>query len=233
MHFRIIVTDVTDFGSDHHCIAGWDVSSRRMIRPEPAPASSPVPASFWPAAHVGPDSIFWAGHVVEFEGDILADQALPHATEDVLVRPTTIRLIERVDVAELPSLVAGSVAPDLDALFSGQLARMGSTPHVPAGANCRSLGGIEIDRAMLTLSVDRWDENKLRGMIRGPNVNLKVPATTVRRAFLEGGLPAAQALLPERGRIQVRIGLSRPFPARPNECFVQINGLYPIPTREG
>jgi hypothetical protein len=226
MPYRVVITDVTDYG-DLHCVAGWDLSSERMVRPEPAPQS------FWPGANVGPGQIFWPGHIVEFEGDLPRGQPLPHATEDVVVRRGTLQRVDRIGMADLASEIAGSVNADLETLFAENLVLNGSSAHVPAGSNCRSLGAIEIDRASLRFSETNWNgRRKLRGLIEGAEVggamNFGITATRYRAAFLSEGLAAASALLSANGRIHVRIGLSRPFAARPDECFVQINELYPL-----
>jgi len=45
-------------------------------------------------------------------------------------------------MADLASEIAGSVNADLETLFAENLVLNGSSAHVPAGSNCRSLGAI-------------------------------------------------------------------------------------------
>jgi hypothetical protein len=96
-----------------------------------------------------------------------------------------------------------------------------------------------MDRTLLNFVESNWHgTRKLRGLIRGGPINFGtanfgITATTYRQVFLSEGLDAVSALQPADGRIHVRIGLSRPFAARPNECFVQINGIYAILPEHG
>jgi hypothetical protein len=192
MRYRVIVTDVTDYG-DMHCVAGWDLLTERMVRPEPAPQS------FWPAMYVGPEQIFWPGHVVEFEADLPRDQPLPHATEDVVVRRDTLQRVDRIGLGDLASRVADSVNADLETLFAGNLVLAGSSASVPAGSNCRSLGAIELDRASLQLSeINRDGRRKLRALIVGAERTvLGSPLRdTARHFFQKAWLPHQHSCRP-------------------------------------
>jgi len=222
MRFKIIVTDITDYGADLHCVAGWDLLGKQMVRPEPAPRQ------FWPQRFVGADQVFWPGSVVEFEGDAPKDQTYPHATEDVVVQLGSLNRTHVIDLPTLPAAVAGSVAPNIEKLFAGQLRRNGWKGYVPLGSKCNSLGGIELKRADLEFREDQWQDDppKLRAIVS--KVNLSVTSTVLRAAFSSGGVEEVERLLPNQGTVHVRIGLARPFGDYPNECFLQVNGVYAI-----
>lgn len=225
MRYQVIITDVTDYGPQH-CVAAWDVVAQRMVRLEPGPAS------FWGKQFVGPDCPLWPGHIVEFEAIVPANQPYPHATEDIVVTVNTLRQVDAIELSNLPGQVAGSVAITLPAIFRGLLRVVRSSAFVPVGSNCPSLGAIEIARASIMFSERIWDgRRKLRAHYRynDSNLNLGITSSELRNAFFAGGLAGVGCTLPQQGRIHVRIGLSRPFAARPNECYVQINGIYPIP----
>ena len=225
MRYQVIITDVTDYGTQH-CVAGWDIPGQRIIRPEPAPAS------FWQPDFVGAERPFWPGNVVEFEAATPQKQTYPHATEDVVVDIKTIRKVDAVALADLPGRVANSVAPSLQAIFGDSLQISGSTAYVLADTNCSSLGAVEIARDAIQIFEDtRYQKRRLRGMVRVGAANLKMSITgsILRRIFLSEGLAGISAIFPAGGQIHMRIGLARPFDERPNKCYVQINGIYQIP----
>jgi hypothetical protein len=224
MNYRIVVTDVTDYGL-LHCIAGWDLQRQCMIRPEPAPAG------FWHGNFVGPNHVFGPGHIVEFEGAPVPDQSYPHATEDVVVKIPTLNRVGVVNAAQLPNVLPGSVAANLADIFEGAMRISGTSAHVASGVQCRSLGAINVNRDAIVFSEGNRDgKRKLRVKYQTGNVtlNVGVTATDVRSVFMNEGLAAVAAKYPQDRQLHLRIGLSRPFQARPNECYVQVNGIYSI-----
>src|SRR5581483_9404947 len=184
MRFRFVVTEVTDYGNNHHCVAGWDLVAKRMVRPEPGAQE------FWPKNFVGPKSVFWPGHVVEFEADVPANQPYPHATEDVIVRSGSLPKTVVKDRWALARAVRDSVSATLNMVFDGKMVRLNRSAYIPAGSKCRSLGAVEISRRDLQLSQRRWGDGppKLRATIVNERLNLGVTSTTLRRTFFDGGV---------------------------------------------
>src|SRR5680860_1331680 len=207
MRFRIIVTDVTDYGSKHHCVAGWDTLGKRMVRPEPAPQQ------FWSKSFVGPKSVFWPGHVVEFEADIPTNQPYPHATEDVVVRSDSLPETTDKDRWALAKAVRDSISASLDVLFGGKMLRQNRSAYIPVGSKSRSLGAVEISRKDLQFSQRGWDGRppKLRAAIAKERLDLGVTSTILRRTFSTGGVEAVEQLLSKAAKLHLRIGLARPF----------------------
>lgn len=222
MVFRIVVTEVTLYGK-LRCVAGFDLDSRRMIRPEPGPAE------FWPALVCGPNTTFAPGHVVRFNGN-QPQTALPHRTEDVVVRGTPWR--EAKLNREGFRKILGS-ARDLspDAVFQGHLRFDGMKAYVSAGAPCGSLAGLELAAADIRLAERKYhDETKLEAVLdlEGHELHLSVAAKDLKQAYQKEGLKASRSLLGNPDRLHVRLGLARPWKDHPNQCYLQVNGIYPL-----
>jgi hypothetical protein len=86
-------------------------------------------------------------------------------------------------------------------------------------------------RTIISFVENNWNgKRKLRVSHRVGDVtlNVGVTATNIRQRFLGGGVAAVDADFLVNRQLHLRIGLSRPFHARPDECYVQINGIYLI-----
>jgi hypothetical protein len=62
--------------------------------------------------------------------------------------------------------------------------------------------------------------------IAAVDYDLSVPADAARTRWKAAGLAGLQADLEASRRVHLRVGLSRPFPAMPNQCYAQINWIY-------
>lgn len=228
--FEIIVTDVTNYGSALYCVAGWEIAAGRMIRPEPANSDPRIESSrFWDRTVVGPNSPFWPGHVVRFEAtDPPGSFAFPHATEDRIVTSG----VEWIGTDQSPLNALGpSVSANLPAAYDGGLVRAASTKaYVPANYRGRSLGAIELQPNFVQM---RTDENPFSGKrtLRatvtsgGVSYDLSVTSSDARTLWQQAGAQAIQDRVAASRLVHLRVGLSRPFAARPNECYSQVNGL--------
>ena len=228
----MIVTDVTLF-NDIYCVAGWDVGLKRMIRPEPPNTkANSVAERFWPLACVGAGKIFSVGNLVKFVGDPAPQGfAYPHATEDVVVRPkTNIQVVDQLSLRDTANAVVQGISKSIADVYDNQLIRYGTgTAYVPNGSQSRSLGALEIAPDQIVLHVGGTDAKpKLRAMLDVGNVSydLSVPAVDARDGWLAKGITAFGKDVAGSNKIHLRLGLSRPWPMRPNECFAQVNGLY-------
>ena len=232
--YKIIVTDVTCYGS-LYCVAGWDRNTHRMIRPEPPGASTANEASrFWDVRFVGPGKLFDLGCIAEFyAADPLPDFPFPHATEDRIVDMTRPRRsVERLDMPQIVQAVAAGVSPTLEDAFDGGLVRVAGSrkPYVQVGHVGRSLGAIELAPRQIAFQENTFDpsKRKLRAnlSVGGLRYDLSVTAEAVRARWLAGGLSALRADVEASKRIHLRVGLSRPFRDKPDQCFLQVNGVY-------
>jgi hypothetical protein len=170
------------------------------------------------------------GNVVQFDADQPpANFPFPHASEDRLfVRAIGQGPLRTVSSAELVATAVGS--SDINAVFSGGLVRaVSGKAYVAKDFKGASLGALTVAPEMLTLYENTYNPNKpkLRAWLREGMVryDLAVTADAARTRWLSAGLDALKADIAACDRVHVRLGLSRPFPQRPDECYAQINGL--------
>jgi hypothetical protein len=231
-NFEMLVTDVTRYGT-RFCVAGWDLQRHEMVRPEPPGAVAAYEASrFWENNIAGPGQVLAVGNVVRFEASAPPQNfAFPHATEDKAVPAgSNITVIARVDLAAIPARVAAGVSNRVAAAFDGGLVRLqNGKASVPRDFRGRSLGAVEVDPKALTFFENSFGNKptKLRALIQegGAAYDLGVTADAAVARWSAGGLKGLNADVAASRRVHVRVGLSRPFAARPDDCFVQINGL--------
>lgn len=229
--YEIIVTDVTCY-RDLYCVAGWDRLAGGMIRPEPPGSNTKNEASrFWEKRII--ENFFSIGNIVRFYAKPPHPGFLfPHASEDRILDETRpIELLKQLSPAQTVQAATASVSLTLDAAFDGALVKTASRKaYVPIGYMGKSLGAIEIAPHQIVFHENSYDADrpKLRACITvDDNIyDLSVPADAARLRWKIAGLEALQADAQKSTRIHARIGLSRPFPAMPNECYAQINGLY-------
>ena len=233
-NYEIVVTDVTCYGSTLFCVAGWEPGANRMIRPEPPGASTASEASrFWDARFAGPGRAFAVGNVVRVEAaPAPANFPFPHATEDRIVmdeRPMPV--VRALNLAETAAAVRAGVSPTLDAAFDNALLtpRSGKA-YVAPGERTRSLGALEIRSDGFEFYVNTYKPGRpqLRARLTsgGNRYDLPVTAHAARTRWLTDGIAALQGDVEASNRLHLRVGLSRPFPAMPDQCYVQINGVY-------
>lgn len=231
--YNLIITDVTRYGN-LFCVAGWDMNSGRMIRPEPPTANSAAEASrFWTDQNAGPGTFFAVGNVVRFDAAIApADFAFPHATEDrIFIAGNNSAILGQLTAAQIAQTVAAGVSASIEEAFGGQLHRAHSgKAHVVAGTQTSSLDAIEIQPDSISFYEDNPSPGKrrLRAQIdeNGVEYDFSVPADAARSRFLTDGIAALEADVAASQRIHVRLGLCRPFAEMPNSCYAQVNGLY-------
>jgi len=230
--YEVIVTDVTCYGS-LYCVAGWDRLTGQMIRPEPPGANAADEASrFWNSGHAGPGKTFAVGNVVSLIAtDALPNFLFPHATEDRIVdMGTPMKVLQTLDAQCMAAAVAAGVSGSLNLAFDGALVRAASRKaYVPTGNIGPSLGAIEIPSADIIFFEHRWGDEKpkLRARVTsaGQIFDLSVPAEAARARWRSAGLAGLRADVQASNRVHIRVGLSRPMPSKPKECYSQVNGV--------
>lgn len=221
MDYRIAVTEVTLYGK-LRCVAGFDLNRGEMVRPEPEAGG------FWPALVCGANTTFHPGHVVRFRGE-KPDTAFPHRTEDVVAAGKPYG--RAMDAAGFRRVLARCEALTSDAVYGAHLRFDGDKAFVAPGAVCGSLACQTIEASQLRLVQQASREGRrLRAEIslRGHVLRLAVTAKDFKQVFQKDGLDAARALAPRAGRVQLRLGLARPFDEIPDRCYLQINGLHAL-----
>ena len=233
--YKIVVTDVTEFG-DLFCVAGWDLISSRMVRPEPpGTTAKSVEGRFWKSEHVGADKSFNVGNVVTFSGINAPDSfPYPHATEDVVIEAgSTITVVSRETLAATTAMVTGSLSRTLPAVYDGGLLRRpNGKAYVPRDHNGRSLGAIEVASDALVFHENRYnpEKPKLRAWVTVGGITYNIPVTSVaaHKRWRQGGLAALAADVANAQGLHLRMGLARPWHGQPDECWAQINGILPL-----
>lgn len=225
MPYRVVVTDVTDFGASLHCVAGWDLNSGRMVRPEPGPAA------FWPKAYVGSTATFWPLHEVSFEADPPNPvTAFPHRTEDLVVRLGTLTRVRILPAAEFSQIALQNSFRSIRAIYGDALSA-GAKPYVTPGTQCSSLGGITLPVGAVNFYIDQFQDKppKLRALVNDgvANYDLSVTNSELRALHRAGGMSAVRAMFANATRVHLRIGLAREFPQ--GRCHAQINGAFAVP----
>lgn len=228
---EVIITDVTTYG-DLYCVAGWDVDAQVMVRPEPPTAKAAVEASrFWSADWAGPGKYFSVGNVVQFEAVAPPnDFPFPHATEDcIFVKAIGNGPIRTLTTTELVASVGTSAG--VKAVFGGGLIQAPSgKAYVNKDFRGPSLGAITTATENLRVFENSYDpaKPKLRALLTEGLVTYDVGVTAhaARKRWIDANLDALQADIAAAEEVHIRLGLSRPFPERPSECYVQINGLF-------
>jgi len=231
---ELIITDVTQY-DDLFCVAGFDINSREMIRPEP-PTMNPLieRTRFWCRLAAGPGCFFDVGNVVRFEASPApANSPYPHATEDRLYvhGPNTgFACTGKMAENEIEEVVRNSkgFSQSLSTAFGGALVHNPSTgkAYVPVKTITNSLTAINIVPQLIKFQTD--DKGKLRALIKDNIVqyNLSVSADAARRLFSSAGISTLMNYAQSSQFIHVRLGLSRPFGEKKDRCYAQVNGLF-------
>lgn len=223
--YSILITDVTNYG-DLRCVAGWDLKRGKMIRPEP------WPGSFWPSGRINKNE-FFRGAIATFSAfPPTPETDYPHFTEDRVVKGS-ISSGAALSQTDRWKALTDSRAKDLDALFGGNLVYTGSKAFVARGTKCASLGGIEIDPKGVVIEDYKNQNNKTRlrvwfsngGQTLAPNLT----SSEAHDRYQKKGLKALNDIIANAKRLHLRIGLARGFPAMPDRCYLQINGIYTSP----
>lgn len=229
--YEVLITDVTTYG-ELYCVAGWDLRTKAMVRPEPPGANVASEVSrFWDGRYAGPGKYFDVGNVVQFEASAPpANFPFPHATEDRLfVKALGQGPLLTLNNAELVAAV--TVSTGIKAAFGNGLIRSANgKAYVSKDFKGPSLGALTVAPNKLSLHENTYNpENpKLRAWLKDGllRYDLAVTSDATRTRWRNAGLKALEADIAACNQVHVRLGLSRPFPQRPDECYAQINGLY-------
>ena len=235
MNYEILITEVTCYGS-LRCIAGWDINSGAMVRPEPTTANNADEASrFWDSTLAGTGRLLDVGNVVSLEAEPSArpDFPFPHATEDRVVLQGAIpHVIGALNMADLQAAVAPGISPNLAAAFDGGLNQYGNgKAWVAPGHQGRSLGALETAASNLTIFEDTSPAGKrqLRALlVEGTNrFDLSLTAEAYKGVWPSTDAYTLRQQVHGLGRIHLRVGLARAFGNF--GCMAQVNGIYAIP----
>lgn len=220
----ILITDVTEMGANVYCVAGWCEAAGRMIRPLP-------------------NGTNWGGGLLNNRGvapgvmlratplNVAHHGAYPHTTEDTVIEAGTAHVINH-GPPDWFGPGTPPVAATVQEAFEGNVQHTSvwdgrfQGVYVQQGTQTRSLWGLGIDRNQLRFIEDF---GKLKAHLDDGQAAYKVSvsARPFKEAFRNGGVAAANALLPAQGNLHVRIGLARAWPPNhPTQCYTMINGVH-------
>jgi hypothetical protein len=217
---KLLITDVTEMGGSNYCVAGWDITARRMVRPLPD-------GNNWTTALLGQHGIV-SGTSIEVTPRGASNGIFPHRTEDSPINPASIVAANGV-FSDWLGDSAPQVAADLNTGFGGHLQwnsvwnGVKQGVHVLPRVQCNSLVAIRIPKANLSFS-EAFDKLKATVNDGTDSYLLSVSSKVLKEAWRAGGLDAVNNALPARGEVHVRVGLARPFD-NPPKCYAMLNGV--------
>jgi hypothetical protein len=217
---ELLITDVTEMGGENYCVAGWDVTANRMVRPLPN-------GSNWSTTLLREHGIL-AGRRIRAEPKGASNGIFPHRTEDTAIDPGSIEALEGV-FSDWLGDSAPHVAADLETGFASHLkwnkvwngVRQGV--HTLPRAQCGSLVAVRIPKANLSFS-EVFGKLKATVNDGSAHYQLTVSSKVLKEAWRTGGLDTVSNVLPTRAELHVRVGLARPFD-EPPKCYAMLNGV--------
>ncbi len=229
-HHPVLITEVTRMTRGYYCVAGWDIHSRRMVRPLQASGEN------W-RLEAGRE-VFRVGNVVDCSPLGRQGAEYPHATEDLPLTQTPVTL-DTWDEAATYAFLLPTTVPAIRAVFGQALV---DDKYLVAGTRVPSLGGVRLARRRARFEEDGY--GKLRLVVDdsdGAHYRLPVTCDYLRHLFAPGDADAepffgtAEAnewleVTPPETEVILRIGLARGWagPSHnwdPRRCYVQLNGI--------
>jgi hypothetical protein len=219
---EILITDVTEMSGSNYCVAGWDATNKRMVRPLPG-------GGHWPQALIAKYGI-QPGTVLKANpmGAATGAGAFPHLTEDTPIDLTSISTSQSA-----PNWV-GTDAPDVSASISEAFSNslewnkvfrgVHQGVYVPKATQCSSLAAVNVGKADISFSEPF---GKLLAIVDDGTASyqLAVSSHVYKKAWRDGGVAKATSILPNRSTFHVRVGLARDFEGQPNRCYLMVNGI--------
>ena len=190
---EILITDVTEMSGTNYCVAGWDATNKRMVRPLPG-------GGHWPAPLIAKYGI-QPGTVLEIKPTGTATGALPHLTEDTPIDLTSISANQSSPNwigTSAPGVSASVSEAFRDSLQWNKVFRgVHQGVYVPTGTQCSSLAAVEVGKADICFS---QPFGKLVAVLDDGTASyqLSVSSHIYKKAWREGGVAKAASLLPNQ-----------------------------------
>jgi hypothetical protein len=217
---EILITDVTEMSGTNYCVAGWDATNKRMVRPLPG-------GGHWPQALIAKHRI-QPGTVLKAIAMGAATGAFPHLTEDTPIDLASIGTTQ--STPDWVGTTAPEVSPSISGAFSNSLQwnkvfrGVHQGVYVPTGTQCSSLAAVKVGKANISFS---QPFGKLVAILDdgAASYQLSVSSYIYKKGWRDGGVAKATSLLPNRAKFHVRVGLARDFEGQPNRCYLMVNGI--------
>jgi hypothetical protein len=217
---EVLITDVTVMHGGNYCVAGWSPNDAKMVRPLPS-------GHHWNAALLTKHNIV-PGSLIDVQPSGKPNGGFPHRTEDTPIDPERIDLVA-AGFADWTGPRAPPTSSTIMEGFSGNLLWNSVWQNIRQGVyvserkQCASLAAIVVDRRWIAL---REDFGKLKAVVSDGQDQYKVAVSSrvLREAWEQGGLGAAEAALPVREQLHVRVSLARAYQGEPVKCYMMLNG---------
>lgn len=214
--FDIIVTEVTDMHNDQVCVAGWERSTGRMVRPLAAPGKH------W-SARLAMPKLFEVGNVLRLRpSGEHGGRGVPHAREDTVLAESPA-LMDRVSAVLLPLELARSKSASVSGLFTGAVE---GGRFVRAGTDCPSLGAVSLNPRRMGFEAKEKEDGayQLRCWFydaENQSYNLPVVSRSLNSTYRSGGVEELNALRTRNRLAHARLGLAHPFDD--GRAFLMVN----------
>jgi hypothetical protein len=220
LRMEILITDVTEMSGSNYCVAGWDATNKRMVRPLPG-------GGHWPQELIAKYGI-QPGTKLEAKSMGAATGAFPHLTEDTPIDLTSINTNQ--SAPDWVGAGAPNVSASISEAFSNSLkwskifGGVHQGVYVPKATQCSSLAAVNVGKADISFA---QPFGKLLAILNdgAARYQLSVSSHIYKKAWREGGVAKATSMLPNRSKFHVRVGLARDFEGQPNRCYLMVNGI--------
>ncbi len=220
---EILITDVTRMRRPNICVAGY--AGGRTFRLD---SPSPTEELFASSAGIRP------GDVVDIFWRPRADIKPPHV-EDGEWRRSSLRRIRRMGLADLTRVLEGHAARSVKEAFGApKLTGKGGNPAFPTGQGERSLASVLARNVRVQIRYNRprvdvadasdsWKNLPFEDLVIHQHLDDCAQCRSRPGQILAGDFDCERAVL--------RVGLGRPFASddHPAACWLQVNGIYPLP----
>jgi hypothetical protein len=223
---KLLITDVTEMHEGNYCVAGWNPETGSMVRPLPNGVN-------WTDVQLAKYGIL---PEVTIQATATGAQSglYPHRTEDTAIDLGSVKLVNAG-----PKAWFGTGAPPVEktlaAAFQDHLKTTGTWDgakkgaYVQEGTQIGSLAAVSISCPNLEFFENDYNgEKSLRAYMTDNDARYSLPvvAKNLRELYRAKGAAAVNKLLPNSGKLHVRVGLARAWRKQPGKCTVMINGVY-------
>jgi hypothetical protein len=152
LNYKVVITEVTNYGATLYCVAGWDLDQERMIRPEPETANANDESSrFWGSDNAGAGQSLALGNVVTFKGDDPPKSfAYPHATEDRIVS-SAFEVVGYMPPQKMANALSHALSKSVASAFQGLVHQQNGKLYVVGGTQGPSLSAVQLNSSQLRL----------------------------------------------------------------------------------
>ncbi|NQV47532.1 MAG: hypothetical protein HQ504_07090 [Rhodospirillaceae bacterium] len=220
---NIIITDVTDMGGGHICVAGWSPDEGRMIRPLHGTGHP-----HWDE-HLAQDGIFCPGNVISIiPSGHPPNRSFPHSAEDCLVIGTP-KLSENLSEEMMVRAVAGSVHGSVLDLFGDDFT---DKKYIPDKQGIRSLGAVEVTTR--TIRFYEKPNKVVCWFVDSDNekYTFTISCRALKATHLQSGTEGLDALKTRKRKAHIRLGLANAWDGQPDNnwnpkhCYAMVNGIF-------